>query len=147
MVFNKAGRKCRDTLFYDNKPLETVQSFTYLGVEFVPSGTFSFGIKALVAKAKKAMMPLFRTITQFNLPFKNVIRMFTALVEPILLYNAENWACMTKKQLDSCIKDHNIIYEMSLKDKYHNSSISNLRLELVNNVPQWQYSVRVVRYP
>ena len=31
MVFNKAGRKTSDTLLYENKRLEIVQSFTYLG--------------------------------------------------------------------------------------------------------------------
>ena len=124
MVFNKAGRKTSDTLLYENKRLEIVQSFTYLGIEFAASGTLSYGVKALIAKAKKAMMPLFRTITQFNLPFRNILRMFTALVEPILLYNAENWACMTTKQIEACMKDHNLIYENSVRN---NTTIAQLK--------------------
>ena len=55
MTFNKAGHKISDSFTYNNQPLDIVQAFTYL--EFMPSGTFSYGTKSLAAT-----MPLFRTI-------------------------------------------------------------------------------------
>lgn len=115
MIFNKAGRKSKDNFTYNNRPLATVQSFTYLGVEISASGSFSAGIKTLVAKAKKAMFPLFRTIIQFRLPFQNALKFFTTYIEPILLYNVENWAAMTDKEIDKCKSDHSRIYENSLQ--------------------------------
>jgi hypothetical protein len=114
MVFSKSGRKTSDTFSYNNTKLESVQSFTYLGVDISASGSFSSGIKSLVTKAKKAMIPLYRTIVQFDLPFKNVHKMFTSLIEPILLYNSENWACMTSKEIERCKNDNNRIYELTL---------------------------------
>ena len=114
MIFNKSGRKAKDKFTYQNQELLIVQSFTYLGVEISASGTFSNGIKALVTKAKKAMMPLFRMIIQFKLSFHQILKLFTAYIEPILLYNAENWACMSSKEIEKCKKDHNKIYEKSM---------------------------------
>ena len=115
MVFNRAGRKSKIQLTYDGQILSTVQSFTYLGVDISASGSFSSGIRSLITKAKKAMAPLFRTIVQFGLPFHQNLRLFLTLIEPILLYNAENWACMSDKEILKCRSDHNRIYESSLK--------------------------------
>ena len=115
MVFNQTGRKATDKLFYNGQELEAVQSFTYLGVEISANGSFSMGIKSLVTKAKKAMIPLFRTFVQFDIPFRQTLKLFNTLIEPILLYNAENWATMTSKDIEACKNDHNQIYERSLK--------------------------------
>ena len=79
MVFNNAGRKCNQNFTYNNRALSSVQSFTYLGVEISASGSFSAGIKSLIAKAKKAMIPLFRTIIQFGLPFRNALKLFGSI--------------------------------------------------------------------
>ena len=115
MVFNKAGRKSKVKLTYNGQALSTVQSFTYLGIDISASGSFSAGIHSLITKAKKAMMPLFRTIIKFGLPFHHNLKFFTTLIEPILLYNAENWACMSEKEIEKCKVDHSRIYEKSIK--------------------------------
>ena len=115
MVFNKAGRKSKVKLTYNGQTLSTVQSFTYLGIDISASGSFSAGIHSLITKAKKTMMPLFRTIIKFGLPFHHNLKFFTTLIEPILLYNAENWACMSEKEIEKCKVDHNRIYEKSIK--------------------------------
>ena len=115
MIFNKAGRKTTDKLLYNGQELEAVQTFTYLGVEISTNGSFSLGIKSLVTKAKKAMIPLFRTFVQFDIPFRQMLRLCNTLIEPILLYNAENWATMTRKDIEVCKNNHNQIYERSLK--------------------------------
>ena len=113
MVFNSAGRKSNEKFTYNNKELKTVQSFTYLGVEIAASGSFTVGIKNLCTKAKKAMIPLFRTIIQFRLPFRNALKLFLTFVEPILLYNAENWASMTDQEIKKCKNNHSRIYQKS----------------------------------
>ena len=113
MVFNSAGRKSNEKFTYNNKELKTVQSFTYLGVEIAASGSFTVGIKNLCTKAKKAMIPLFRTIIQFRLPFRNALKLFLTFVEPILLYNVENWASMTDQEIKKCKNNHSRIYQKS----------------------------------
>ena len=130
MVFNNGGRKTTETFTYDNRQLSTVQSFTYLGIDISAKGSFTSGVKALVSKAKKAMIPLFRTIVQFELPFSNIMKMFTSLIEPILLYNAENWAAMTPKEIEKCKRDHNRIYEKSTSSPPTVSQLKYLKFAL-----------------
>ena len=43
------------------------------------------------------------------------LKLFTACIKSILLYNAENWACMSSKEIEKCKSDHNRIYEKSLQ--------------------------------
>ena len=86
--------------FYINgKPLEPVQSFCYLGFDVKASGTVKHAMNILCEKASKAMRPLFQTIARFNLPVKTSLRIFHAYIEPIALYNAENWTAFTDKEL------------------------------------------------
>ena len=130
MVFSNVGRKTTEKFTYENRDLETVQSFTYLGIDITAKGSFTSGVKTLVAKAKKAMIPLFRTIVQFGLPFSNIIKLFSTLIEPILLYNAENWACMTPREIEKCKRNHSCIYEQSLKSPPTVSQLKYLKFAL-----------------
>ena len=130
MVFNNAGRKTTEKFSYENRDLATVQSFTYLGIDITAKGSFSSGVKALIAKAKKAMIPLFRTIVQFGLPFRNIVKLFSSLIEPILLYNAENWACMTPREIEKCKNNHTCIYDQSLKSPTTVSQLKYMKFAL-----------------
>ena len=111
IVFNKAGRLVNTELFYKGMKLEIVKSYTYLGIDITASGTFSPAIKELTMKAKKAMIPLYRLIKQFQIPFGKSLKLFRTYIEPILLYNAENWSTFTEKQIEKCKNNHRIIYE------------------------------------
>ena len=79
------------------------------------NGSFATAIKTLTDKAKKAMMPLYKTMIQFQMPFHKCKQLFNTFIEPILLYNAENWSTMTDKQIRECREDSNKIYEMASK--------------------------------
>ena len=48
-----------------------------------------------------AMRPLFKTIARFNIPVQTSIKLFHAYIEPIALYNAENWITLTDKQIEN----------------------------------------------
>ena len=73
MVFNQSGKLLKkDTFSINGQKLKVVPKYTYLGVDIPSSGTFSTSIGQLTSKAKKAMMPLFTTIMQFNIPFKKI---------------------------------------------------------------------------
>ena len=114
MIFNKAGRLIKQPFTINGEKIEVVQSFTYLGVDISASGTFSPAIKELCSKAKKAMIPLFRAIMQFKIPFKLSLKLFHTYIEPILLYNAENWTIFTDKQLEKCRASTEVHYRNAI---------------------------------
>ena len=115
MIFNKTGRKYKEDILVNGKQLEIVQSYTYLGVNITSSGTFTQAISQLIGKAKKAMMILYKTIMQFQIPLKNSISFFKTFVQPILTYNAENWTTMTDKQIIKCKNDPTKLYDLALR--------------------------------
>ena len=115
MVFNKGGKLIDEHFSIDGTALETVRSYTYLGIDIPSNGSFNPGMNQMNNKARKAMMPLYTTIMRFNLPFRKALKLFQTYVEPILLYNAENFATMTEKQIDK-IKNRTLtIYELATK--------------------------------
>jgi hypothetical protein len=113
MIFNKAGRLLdKDIFTIKGQKLDIVQTYTYLGVDIPSSGTFGLSTAALTSKARKAMMPLYTTIMQFNIPYRKAIRLFQTYVAPILLYNAENQTAMTDRQIQKCRQDRSHIYHL-----------------------------------
>ena len=115
MIFNKSGRKSKEQLYMEGNELENVQTFTYLGIDISASGSFTHAIKELSSKAKKAMIPLYKTVIQFQMPFNKSLRLFQTFIEPILLYNAENWSILTNKQITKCKNMHNSLYDIGFK--------------------------------
>ena len=102
-IFNPSGRKLVGPHFhFQGKLLEIVQSYCYLGVDLLCSGSFRAARGNLVDKAGKAMFPLLSAITNFHL--SKSIQLFDLLIKPIALYNSENWA--TKQD------DINDIYDL-----------------------------------
>ena len=113
MIFNKGGKLLRDQFTIDGKNLEIVRSYTYLGIDIPASGSFNPGMTQMNNKAKKAMMPLYTTIMRFNIPFDKALKLFQTYVEPILLYNAENFGAMTERQIEKCKKGITSVYELA----------------------------------
>ena len=58
MIFNKPGKLIKDKFTLGNVPIENANSYTYLGLVFVPSGSFKPAMEALCKKASKAMFKL-----------------------------------------------------------------------------------------
>ena len=99
MVFNQAGRLLKQDFFIDNKKLELVHTFCYLGFDLKSSGVVSAAINTLYEKAKKAMGPLKGVIARFNVPVKTSIKLFHTYIAPILLYTSENWMALNDKSI------------------------------------------------
>ena len=99
IIFNKSGRKGKDNFTLDGTKLDIVQTYTYLGIEMSANGSFSTAIREINNKARKALIPLMKTAAQFRIPFERTMRLFKTYVEPILLYNAENWTTFTNKDI------------------------------------------------
>lgn len=80
----------------DQKILEPVQTFCYLGFDLRASGTVKTARNNLYDKATKAMRPLMGVISKFSLPVQTSLKLFHTYISPILLYTVENWTALTK---------------------------------------------------
>jgi hypothetical protein len=65
-VFNKAGRHIQEKFMYENKILDCVVNYKYLGLYFSPSGSFSFAQTELHKKALKAYYKLHKDLLTLN---------------------------------------------------------------------------------
>ena len=131
MVFNKGGKLLKKENFtIDNKQLEVVPSYTYLGIDIPTNGSFNPGKGQMNSKAKKAMMPLYTTIMRFNLPFRKALRLFQTYVEPILLYNAENFTALTEKQIERYKNGTTNIYELATSDNITTTQLKFIKFIL-----------------
>ena len=99
MIFNLQGRLLNKQFNIKGNALETVSTFCYLGFEISPSGTVKHAMNTLNEKAKKALRPLLGVISRFDIPSKTAIKLFHTFISPIVLYNVENWATLTDKNL------------------------------------------------
>ena len=115
MVFNPTGKFIRDTFTLNDKVLEPVQTFCYLGVDIKCSGTMKHARNILNDKGSKALRPLLSAIARFNIPFNTSIRLFHTFISPILLYNTENWSAFTDNELTKY--DNNFIFLDTLASK------------------------------
>ena len=99
MIFTPTGKYINEKFSVNSMTLEAVKSFCYLGFEVKPSGTVKHAMNTLHDKANKALRPLLCAIARFNIPVKTSVRLFHTYISPIILYNVENWAIMTDKEL------------------------------------------------
>ena len=105
MIFNPAGQYIKRQFYISEKELQPVRTFCYLGFEVKPSGTVKHAMNTMNDKAHKALRPLLCAIANFHLPLKTATRLFHTLITPIALYNVENWATMTDKELEKFSTD------------------------------------------
>ena len=101
VVFNQTGRLEKYIFTVNGRPLETVDSFCYLGFNVKCSGIVKHAMNVLNDKAKKALRPLMNAIVRFKIPAKTSIRLFHTYISPILLYNVENWSILSDKKIQN----------------------------------------------
>ena len=87
---SKAGRD-KFEFYYDDKKLDIVDDFSYLGVQFNYNGNFSKTKKHLVDQARKAMFAVVSKARKLNLPISSQLHLFQTMISPILLYGCEVW--------------------------------------------------------
>ena len=120
VVFNSAGRLLTGyNFFYGERKLEQVKTYCYLGIEISCSGKFGLARNCLIEKAQKASFPLKALINQFQLPMKKIMYLFNSFISPILLYNSENLAHLSHKQMTDLEEN-----KKSLMDTLMNSYIN-----------------------
>ena len=90
LTFNKSGSFIDENFYLGQDKIESVNSYTYLGLDLDSSGTFENAISKLSEKGLKALFKLYR-LTDFNYNLPTMIHIFDHTIAPILLYGAEVW--------------------------------------------------------
>jgi exonuclease III len=99
MIFNKSGRVLKNFKFnYGDVSLQLTDEYCYLGIIFVPSGSFSKALERLKDKASKAYFKIRDNL--FNSTFSCSMKLFDSLIKPILCYGCEVWAPFMLKNLN-----------------------------------------------
>ena len=87
MIFNKTGKFEKLTLKMDNLTIKSCSEYNYLGTTFQPSNTFRKARIELVKKARKSMFAFLKHVNiQNGAQPKTIMKLFSSLVTPILLY-------------------------------------------------------------
>ena len=110
MCFNKQGKFLKKEFKIGGETIESVKSYTYLGMEISNSCALKHAQKALFDKAMRALFKLKGLLHGSGMnPFTS-LRLFDQLVKPIALYGSELWGadilCMSnpKKFFESMEK-------------------------------------------
>lgn len=91
MIFNKRGHTLSKYSFtYGNIVLQLCNEYSYLGIIFTPSGSFTKAINILKDKACKAFFKIRENL--YNSSVKCGFKLFNSLLRPILCYGCEIWA-------------------------------------------------------
>lgn len=91
IVFSKGRRKENIQIKYNDKLIEVVTEFNYLGIVFSRSGSFKLEIQKLAEKATKALYEVLKKGRLHNLSIQCQLDLFDKIVQPILLYGCEVW--------------------------------------------------------
>ena len=95
IIFNRSGRHIRRNFYFGNDKIETTRQYKYLGFLVTPSGEITSGLKDLKDRAHKAFYSMkFKLGHLFRRNPSITIKLFNALVKPILLYASDFWGIL-----------------------------------------------------
>lgn len=122
MVFNTNGKNILLPFQYENKPIESVKDYKYLGTLITSSGTFTKTTEDLYKRGLKAFFKLRKQIAQSNIKCSTYAHLFDTMVKPILLYGSEVWApcVITTRKLKSS-------KQFNIEEGYKNLHIEKLQ--------------------
>jgi len=122
LIFNTNGRLLNSKFTINNKVLENVRHYRYLGVTFSASGSFTEAKSELYKKGLKAFYKL-RTSFCDSLPkISTFLHIFDHTIQPILLYGSEIWGAWGPSKLDNCSSLYKLCNEIVI-EKLHSKSL------------------------
>ena len=87
----KVNATSTSPIMLEGEALEEVDSFVYLGSVVDKQGGTDADVKIRIGKARAAFQQLKNVWVSNNLGSKLKVRIFNAMVKPVLLYGAETW--------------------------------------------------------
>ena len=107
VVFQNSGRKPKNVSFYiNNKEIEVVQEYTYLGITVSAPGNFSVAQKTLSDKAMNALFKIRKHVNLSQLKLDHATKIFDSAILPIITYGCEVWGVYNKFDFESWDKTH-----------------------------------------
>ena len=95
MIFNKTGRHIRKNFVYGDQTISTTRQYKYLGFLVTPSGEINSGLKDLKARAMRAFVKIRKQTGVLFQKYPLVsLKLFEALIKPILLYASDFWGIL-----------------------------------------------------
>ena len=88
----KNKRNEKDFFTIGTTELENVTEYTYLGLKINAAGSFQNSLDMLSEKANRAKFALNNKAKLKQIPVKIALRLFDAVVLPIMTYGPETWA-------------------------------------------------------
>ena len=115
IVFGKNPKYVTETWKISDAIIKVTDSYKYLGTWLHWKGSFHLNQTKLAERANKALHLLQHKITQLNITDVNILmKLFNAVIKPILMYNAEIWGVMDAKLLEKiCLKFYKFILGVS----------------------------------
>ena len=101
VIFSKGKLRKKPTFEFDNKNLEIVDQYKYLGIIMNFTGKFNVAVRNLCEQARKAMFSLINKTRKLNLPINLQIELFESTIQPILLYGCEIWGTKNSNIVES----------------------------------------------
>ena len=103
MIFNNSGKSLNNYSFkYGTKKLENAKSYRYLGLTLCPYGNFTLARQELKKASLKALFKLRKEMgNHFSENIKLTIKLYDALISPILMYGSEIWGIDCNGKLDT----------------------------------------------
>jgi hypothetical protein len=90
VVFRNGGKvNANEKCFYDNKEIEIVDSFTYLGVLLNYNGKYNVLQNKIAEQGRKAVFALRRSIKSMYLNCTTLLSLFDTYINNILSYGCE----------------------------------------------------------
>ena len=101
MIFNYCGKSLNNYLFrYGADELETVKSYKYLGLIMSAFGDFNLARQELKKVVLKPLYKLRKEMgNHFRENIKLTMKLFDALISPILFYASEVWGIDCKREI------------------------------------------------
>ena len=99
LVFNGTGRLNHSNFYFNNCPIDKVRQYTYLGINFSASGSFTDAKHDLYKRGLKALFKIYKIFKNHKPKIKTLLHVFDHTVKPILTYGSEIWGAFDSKKL------------------------------------------------
>ena len=87
--------------FLNREPIETVNTYKYLGIIFSSTFNMRNGVKDLALRGKRALMEVLSNLSKIGIIDPKVFfKIFDTQIQPILLYGAEIWGMHKFDQIE-----------------------------------------------
>ena len=149
MVFSKGGKyEPQGMLYIGNEILMQCESYCYLGVIFIKSGSFKVAEKALNDKARGAMYSILRNIYKHQAVNVDImIDIFDKMIMPIALYNCEVWGTNMLPQKPSSNNFFDRKFLIKNTPEITQSKYLKSVLRVPSRTSSWAVNTEIGRYP